>query len=218
VVLSRGGTAAPKDAEGALDRFRLGPIIPRRVRGEAPHLHQHRVGHFHGFRRDRASRLVGLVLVLVRLRRRGQLPGGDEFGPDQRGARRRRRRRSESRCRGHRTRALSFPRLALQECYGQMSGAERRIRAPDIGAARPAGCAQITLIFAVLSLVSHVSGCSFCYPGWMGVRSAADRALGWSCPEPAESPDGGRGRCAAVVAARTRRPGLVLAVALTSGS
>jgi hypothetical protein len=72
-------------------------------------------------------------------------------------------------------------------------------------------------IFAVLSLVSHVSGCGFCYPGWMGVCRAADRALGCSCREPAESPDGGRGLCAAVAAARTRRPGLVPAVALTSG-
>ncbi|MBO0836110.1 MAG: hypothetical protein J2P28_11395, partial [Actinobacteria bacterium] len=31
MVLSRGED--PKDAEGALDRFRLGPIIQRRVRG-----------------------------------------------------------------------------------------------------------------------------------------------------------------------------------------
>jgi hypothetical protein len=91
VVLSSVGIAGPKDAEGALDRFRLGPIIQRRVRGEAPHLHRHRIGQVPAVSGAiGAPRLVVLVLALVRLRRRGQLPGADGFGPGQRGARRRR--------------------------------------------------------------------------------------------------------------------------------
>ena len=43
MVLSRGGAADPKDAVGALDGFRLGPTIPRRVRGEASHHHRNRL-------------------------------------------------------------------------------------------------------------------------------------------------------------------------------
>ena len=81
MVLSRGGAADPKDAEGALDRFRLGPIIPRRVRGEAPRASTGTGWDSpHGFRRDHASRLVVLVLPLVRLRRRGQWPMGAGSG------------------------------------------------------------------------------------------------------------------------------------------
>src|ERR1700751_3455324 len=43
VVPSRGGAADPKAAEGSLDGFRLGPTIPRRVRGEATHHHRNRL-------------------------------------------------------------------------------------------------------------------------------------------------------------------------------
>ena len=70
----------------------------------------------------------------------------------------------------------------------------------------------------ILSLVSHASGCSFCRSRLMGVCSAADRALGCSCREPVGGPDGGRGPCAGVAAARTAGLAWFPAVALRFGS